>query len=75
MGQEAFTGFEKAVILKLAQTCRLEEIYGGQLIVGTGQKLQDLLILREGRAQQENLPDAQGRTTTESPRHVKLHSA
>ena len=70
--QQNFQGVDKAVVAALAQACRSEDISEGQKIQSRGQKLQDLLILREGKALQENQPDAQGRGAA-SPVHCILN--
>ena len=60
VGQQLFTGLSSDVISDLAQACQSEEVYRGQVIEARGTKLQDLLIVREGSAQQEGQADAQG---------------
>lgn len=60
LDQQNFQGVDEAVVAALAQACRSEDISEGQEIQSRGQKLQDLLILREGKALQVNQPDAQG---------------
>ena len=71
MDQQIFQGVDKAVVAALAQSCRSEDISEGQEIQSRGQKLQDLLILREGKALQDNQPDAQGMGAA-SPVHCIL---
>jgi hypothetical protein len=68
LDQQIFQGVDKAVVAALAQACRSEDISEGQEIQSRGQKLQDLLILREGKALQDNQPDVQGRGAA-SPVH------
>jgi len=58
--QQLFRGVDQALITQLAQACRSEDIYKGQVIQDRGQKVQDLLILREGHAKQDGLPNDQG---------------
>ena len=60
VGQKLFTGLSSDVISDLAQACQSEEVYKGQVIEARGTKLQDLLIVREGSAQQEGQTDARG---------------
>ena len=60
VGQQLFTGLGSGVISDLAQACRLEEVYKGQMIEARGTKLQDLIIVREGSAQQEGQAGARG---------------
>ena len=60
VGQQLFIGLSSAVISDLAQACQSEEVYKGQVIEVRGTKLQDLLIVREGSAQQEGQADARG---------------
>ena len=60
MGQQLFTGLSSDVISDLAQACQSEEVYKGQVIEARGTKLQDLLIVREGSAQQQGQADARG---------------
>ena len=54
LGQhQLFTGVEEAVLSRLAQCCQAEDVLKGQIIQSSAQKVQDLLILREGHAQQQ----------------------
>ena len=60
VGQQLFTGLSSDLILDLAQACQSEEVYKGQVIETKGTKLQDLLIVRQGSAQQEGQADPRG---------------
>ena len=60
VGQQLFAGLSSDVISDLAQACRSEEVCQGQVIEAKDSKLQDLLIVREGSAQQEGQADARG---------------
>ena len=68
--QQLFRGVEQAVVSQLAQACRSEDTYKGQIIQDRGQKVQDLLILREGHAKQDGLPNDQGGQALSCNRHA-----
>ena len=55
-----FKGVEEAVLFRLAQCCQAEDVLKGQIIQSSGQKVQDLLILRQGNAQQQGQLSEQG---------------
>ena len=58
--QQLFQGVEEAVISRLAQCCQSEDVLKGQTVQYSGQKVQDLLILRQGHVQQQGQPSEQG---------------
>ena len=60
MEQQLFKGVEEAVLTRLAQCCQAEDVLKGQIIQSSGQKAQDLLILRQGHAQQQGQLSEQG---------------
>ena len=61
LDQQIFQGVDKGVVAALARACRSEDIPEGQEIQSRGKKLPDLLILRKGKAMQDDQPTAQGR--------------
>ena len=71
--QQIFQEVDKGVVAALAKACRSEDIPEGQEIQSRGKRLPDLLILREGKALQENQPNVQGRGGA-SPVHCILYS-
>ena len=58
--QQLFQGVDEAVISRLAQCCQSEDVLTGQTVQSSGQKVQDLFILRQGRVQQQGQPSEQG---------------
>lgn len=61
MQQQLFKGVEEAVVSRLAQCSQSEDVLGGQVIHPSGQRVQDLLILRQGHVRQLGQPSKQGK--------------
>ena len=60
LDQQTFQGLDKAVVAALAQACRSEEIAKGREIQYRGQRVPDLLILREGEGPARGKPQCPG---------------
>ena len=60
MQQQLFKGVDEAVMFRLAQCRQSEDVLRGQIIHPSDQKVQDLLILRQGHAFQQGQPSEQG---------------